>query len=289
MFTGRCASPRTGVTEIIDHLSMTVLETLRGFFSGLTLCLTDQRVRQLALRPWAFAFVLYGLTLVGAYYTHPLLLNWMVSPTDSFFGKIWFGIAWLLVGLTLLIASLAISFFVALIVLSFVQEPLARHILSLENISTGSSPLLASIVRALLMIIVLSPVLIISLCFSLIPFLAPIGIPLAAWILAVQSFDPVFETLEIPVRKRFTFALSHVIPFIAFGSVLVLGAAVPFVGFVLPPFAVAGAAVIIGRSERIRSELALTSGSGQNRALRTDPTNGKHSKTLNISITESSR
>ncbi len=231
---------------------MNIISAISSLIAGIRLTLSDVSVRKLATVPWLSALGLYPFSLLIAYYAHPYLLSWVSSPSDTFWGSLYYAVAWAVVGLVALLGSLFASFLVLLILLSFIQEPIARRVLVLSGVTipTSSGGMLAetralssSVFRALGMLTLLAPLFLISLALSLIPILAPLGIACAAWILALQCFDPVFEVLQLSLKDRFKIAFNNKLAFAAFGLTVLLVAAIPLLGFIITPMAVAGAAL----------------------------------------------
>jgi uncharacterized protein involved in cysteine biosynthesis len=230
---------------------MTVSDSLKSLLEGFRLTLSEPSVRKLALLPWLISLGLYPLSLFAAFYLHPYLLAMVASPADTFWASVYYTVMWAVVGLASLVGSVILSFILLITMLSLIQEPIARKVLEIygAQIPASSGGVIAetknlsySMLRALALLICLAPILLASLILSLIPIFAPVGLLLAAWIIAVQCFDPVHEVMQVPLRERFRNALRNKLAYAAFGGTILALGLIPLVGIAIAPIAVAGAA-----------------------------------------------
>lgn len=237
---------------------MSILNSLLAIIQGFKLCFTRKEIRRLAFWPWLVGFVCYGSAVVGAFYTHGPILAWVVGTPEGFWMTIVYYLAWVLVAMLLLVASMLVTIVFVMIFTSVFQNAIATRVLRDAGIAvpeetTGVSGVAKETARTLVVesakLLWLLPLGALVFLVGFIPILAPVALFAAAWLLAYQFVDVVLDVLKVGAWKRLLFAVRHGLTMVLFGLTLSLCWAVPFLGFLLPPIAVAGAAWLLEKNK----------------------------------------
>ena len=115
-------------------------KALVAIFKGLGYCFGSKEVRSLALWPWGVGFVTYFGSLAGAYYLHPVVMRWAVTPGEGIWASIVYYAAWLGIGLALLVASMIVSITLVLIFTAAFQTAIAIRVLKQLDVQTPEEP-----------------------------------------------------------------------------------------------------------------------------------------------------
>ncbi len=234
--------------------------SVRAFFAiykGLQICFSKPKVRRLAMIPWLLGAVCYFASIYGAYYAHPILLDWAVGSPDGIWKTILFWLAFVFFGLVLLVATLLVTMTLVIVFTSVFQTGIVQQVLldlgrPLPEEEAGVKGIVKETGRTVVVemakLIWLLPLMIIVLIVGFIPLLTPFALILGAWLLAYQFVDIVLDVYRVTSRERFRFAKKHAVSLIAFGLSLSACWAIPFFGILLPPAAVAGAAWLLSES-----------------------------------------
>lgn len=91
----------------------------------------------------------------------------------------------------------------------------------------------------------LIPLFIILFILGLVPLLTPFAVLLASWLLAFQFVDITLDIFRLKSSERLRFCIKYALPITLYGLSLTVLWAIPFVGWVLPPAACAGAAWLL--------------------------------------------
>ena len=232
-------------------------QAIYAIIKGLGLCLGDKKVRRLAMIPWGFGAVCYIGSVYAAYRTHPILLKWAVGEPSGFWMWLLYGLAWLLFGVLLLVATLLISMTLVIVFTSVFQTDITIAVLqslgrSMPEMPGGVRGALSESSRAVAVeaakLLWLVPLMGLLLIVGLIPLLTPFALALGAWLLAYQFVDIVLDVYRLTARGRFRFAKENTLLLIFFGGSLSAFWAVPLLGILLPPAAVAGAAWLLSET-----------------------------------------
>lgn len=243
---------------------MKYLNAVFAIFTGLQLCLSNPKIRSLAIWPWLVGAVCYVLSMVGAWYLHPELVEKLVSTPSGFFTWIWYSIVWVGAALAVLGGAVIVSVVFVMIFTSVFQSAIAAevlrqngHVLPAEEggISGNFNEIVRTIMVETTKLIWIVPLLILVFAIGFIPFLLPFAMIVGAWLLAYQFTDVVLDLYKIPTFDRLKFALRHKLLLTSFGLGLAALWAIPFVGLVLPPAAAAGAAWLLSTTGTIKKDL----------------------------------
>ncbi len=228
-----------------------------ALLQGLKLCFFTDRVRRHALWPWGIGFVAYCLSLVGAYYSHATVLDWIEPNVSGWMLTLLHPLAWLLAALMLLAVSIIVSVVLVSVLAGVFQSEIAKEVLAIHGIALGTQEhslyqeARRTVFVELRKLLVLVPLMAMAFTLSWIPFLAPVAVVIAAWLLAFQFVDLTLDLFHLPIRRRIRFAYDFKLSFTCFGLILVVCWAVPFLGLLLSPIAAAGAAWMLSEDPYI--------------------------------------
>lgn len=234
--------------------------SIRAFFAilkGLDLCLRKPSVRRLAVVPWILGAFCYIASVIGAYHAHPLLLEWAVGDPEGFWRHILYWFAYLSFAVLLLLVTLILTMTLVMLCTSVFQTAIVQRVLEelrepFPEEQAGMRGLVKETGRTIVVeaakLLWLLPLMLIVLIIGFIPLLTPFALLLGAWLLAYQFIDIVLDVYRVPARARFRFARQHSFLLVSFGLSLSICWAVPFLGILLPPAAVAGASWLLAQS-----------------------------------------
>ncbi len=231
---------------------MNFLDPIIAPFKGIELVFTDGNLRRLAIRPWLIGFVAYIFSVVAAVKAHPYLMG-QIAPSGSSVGETIIGFfAWIGISLVLLMGTVILTVVIVLICGAVYHTNIARYVLNQSGVTLPAESALAEIGRTAFTesfkLLWLLPLLLLTFILGLIPFLTPFAFILGSLLLSYQFFDYPLEVIRLGPFSRLGFLLSHVFAATLFGATLILIGTIPFVAFLLPPAAVAGASWYLGRS-----------------------------------------
>ncbi len=245
---------------------MSIFQGIIAIFQGWKLCLFNPHIRKLAIWPWGIGTMTSFICLLGAWYLHRPILENIISSPVGILNSFLYGLLWFLLVLVLLIATMVISFIVVMIFAGAFQSSIASEVLRLSEISWDEKAnqassivkeMSTSLFSELFKLLWLGPIGVILLIIGFFPILAPLAFVGGAWLIAYQFLDVVLEVLGIRVSRRLLFALKNWPQLIAFGITLIAICLLPFVAFLIPPVAVAGAAWLLGRTSWGKEEMRL--------------------------------
>ncbi len=234
--------------------------SIRAFFAilkGLQLCLSKPAVRRLAVVPWIIGALCYVASIVGAYHAHPLLLEWAVGDPEGFWRTLLFWLAYISFAVILLLVTLIVTMTLVMVCTSVFQTAIVQRVLAelghpFPEEESGVKGLVKETSRTIVVEIAkllwLLPLMCIVLVIGFVPLLTPFALILGAWLLAYQFIDIVLDVYRIRAGGRFRFAKQHSFLLVVFGLSLSICWAVPFLGILLPPAAVAGATWLLSES-----------------------------------------
>jgi CysZ protein len=253
---------------------------IRAFFAiarGLQFCLTVPAVRRLAIVPWAVGTLCYVASVYGAYRLHPVLLDWAVGDLDGIWQYFLYGLGYLFFAMILLVSTLLITVTIVIVftgvfqtgivlqVLRLLEQPIPEELNGVRGLVKETS---RTVVVETTKLFWLLPLMLIVLVVGLIPLFTPFALVLGAWLLAYQFVDIVLDTYRLSSRERFRFGRENALLLVAFGFSLSLVWAIPLLGILLPPAAVAAATWLLAESE-----LLDTLGENQAKNLPGEPVN----------------
>ena len=230
----------------------TTIKAPFALLQGLRYCLQEPEVRSLAIRPWIIGTLLYPSSLIGVYYLHSPLMNYCgaVVPSEWNWSMLWYGLLWLGIGIGLLAIFIGLSVLVTMLLCSSLHEEIVAQVLELQGqtrpeTSAGFKNTVQDTVRIVTVEVGkffwFLPIIILLLIAGFVPAMAPITLLTSCWLLAYRFIDIVLETQKLTAKQRLAFAGRHIIPLTVFGFTLHLCWAIPFMGILLVPIAVAGA------------------------------------------------
>ena len=230
-------------------LSKALLALPRGF----NICLTNPKVRRLAIRPWLVGIFAYLLFLASAYYSHPIILDLILGEPSSYFKKFLYYLLWVVVALLLLVVSSILSMVFVLITTAIFQTEIALAVLREKYNDLGTGELISETKRTIWVectkLLWIVPFIIFFFIIGLIPPLTPFALAANFWLIAYQFVDVVLDLFKLGTRKRFSFAKENWLFLITIGGCISLLWAIPFVGILIPPIAIAGTAWALDQAE----------------------------------------
>ncbi len=230
---------------------MGVVKSFLAVFHGFRLCFFDPHIRRLAIWPWIIGGCGYIVAFIISYNIHSSLVGYFVNDGSGILHNLWLGLVWLGVTLFLFIASMLLSVLIVLVFGGIFQSSIALRVASSSGLplpgeADGMRGTIDEAFRSIrtesVKLLWLLPLSCVALIVGFIPFLAPAALVVGAWLLAYQFVDIVLDIFKLSAKKRLRFAMEHWIPVVTFGLVLSLICFIPFVGLLIPPVAVAGAA-----------------------------------------------
>ena len=230
---------------------MILVKSLSAVLQGLRLCFLNPEIRKLAIRPWLVSAVCYLAVGTGALLSHGPLLEMLVPNPEGFWMQALYWLTWAGLYLFLLIATLSISLILALVLSGVFQDSIARKTLAEfgapvpeedENVGVVVKDIGRSVATEATKLFWIIPLLVCLFIMGFIPFLSPIVFILAAWFLAYESFDVVYEIHKLSTKERLKKGMSNWPSLIAFGLGLTFFGLIPLAGILLPPVAVSAAA-----------------------------------------------
>lgn len=246
---------------------MKLFSPIRALLQGFRICFSHKEIFRLCLWPWTLGAICSLLSVLVAIPAHANLLQWLVGEPTGLWTQLLYYIAWLLVALSLLLCSMLLSLLIVFAMSAAFQTAIATHVLKLQGVAVASEPSNAAalfketvrnITSELLKLLWILPLGICVLILGFIPILLPLALVIGAWLLAYQFVDVPLDVLKMSVSKRLGFALRHSLQLVLFGFTLGVFWAVPLLGLLLPPVAVAGATWLLAENkliERNQSEL----------------------------------
>ena len=249
---------------------MNYVKAFIAIFKGLQLCLFEKSVRRLSIWPWLVGAVAYFGSIVSAYYLHPIVLSALVGTPDGWWASVVYYLAWFFIGLLLLVASMIVSVTLVLLLTAVFQGDIVIAVLRLLGDEvppqeTGIKGLVKETSRTLVVesakLLWLLPLIALVAVVGLIPVLTPFAVIAGAWLLAYQFVDVVLDIYRLRSRERFRYARKNGVLLTCFGFVIMLCWAIPFMGILLPPAAVAGATWLLSESKLIPQSIPAKDGS----------------------------
>lgn len=230
-----------------------VYNALLALPTGFKLCLTNPKVRKLAIRPWIAGVFSYFASLGIAYYLHPIVLATLLAPPSSWWTKIVYYVTWLIVAVMLFLASSLLSILFVLITTAIFQTEIALAVLSDKYQVLGDGSIIGETKRTLFVestkLLWLVPLFIIIFLLGLIPPLTPFSIAANCWLIAYQFVDVVLDLFKKGSFERLKFARKNWLFLIVIGASMSILWAIPFVGILIPPAAIAGTAWALDRAK----------------------------------------
>jgi uncharacterized protein involved in cysteine biosynthesis len=236
---------------------MPVFKAAVAVMKGVELCVARREVRKYAMWPWLVGTFCYIASLISVYFVHPILLDRIVGSPEGFWATALFYLAWLFFGLILLVLSMFISAVTVIIFTAVFQTEIAIQVLTICGhkippeasgitgvVKEGGRAIAVETGKLLWMV----PLFIVITILGFIPILTPFALAANAWLLSYQFVDVVLDIFKTTSRQRFAFARRNGIVLCVFGLSLTFLWAVPFLGILLPPAAVAGAAWLLSET-----------------------------------------
>lgn len=229
------------------HMPFTAL------FHGLRLCLFRSDVRRLSLWPWLIGAVSYCGTLYAAYRLHGWVVSLLVSDPTGVWSWIVYVVAWIAATLLLLGGSFVLSIVLVAVLAGAFQSAVAAAVLRQaalpppEDASSMLGETSRTIAVELRKMLFILPLMCVALIIGFIPIFVPLAFALTACLLAYQFVDVVLDLFRLPVRERLRFARANALTLFAYGATLTVFWAIPFLGLLLAPAAVAGAAWLLAQ------------------------------------------
>ena len=222
------------------------------------LCVSESKIRRLALVPWMIGFVSYFIFGVAAVYLHPRALE-LLGPSGHWSGSgVVQALLGIVIGALLFVIVAVLSLMTVIIVGAFFQSAIAAAVLELKGVALPSpiDGTMQEIVRSIVVesgkLLWLIPLGIIAFVCGLIPILAPVAFIFGSWLIAFQFFDAVFEALQMGVWDRLRTSCRNGITLVLFGALLLLLCVIPFALALLAPVAVAGAALLVADTKMVQ-------------------------------------
>jgi uncharacterized protein involved in cysteine biosynthesis len=237
---------------------MIYVKAITAIFKGFGYCLFNNSVRRLAIWPWLIGLFCYILSLGGAIYLHPLLLQFLIGEPSGFWRTVLYYLVWLLSAALLLVVAGLITVMLVMVFASVFQTAIAANVLKELGRKTppeipGFKGLMKETIRTVRVetfkLLWLLPVFAVVLIAGLIPVFAPIALLLGAWLLAYQFLDVVLDLYKLNTRARIMFAVRNLPLVTCFGLSLTVCWAIPLVGVLLAPVAVAAAAWLLSETK----------------------------------------
>lgn len=225
--------------------------------TGLRLCLSDPKVRKLAFKPWIAGLFSYFFSLFAAYYLHPIILSSLLGAPNSWWMNIVYYLCWLIVAVLLFLASTMLSIVLVLITTAIFQTEIALAVLANKYDGLGQGSVVSETKRTIWVestkLIWLVPLFITIFILGLIPPLTPFAIAANCWLIAYQFVDIVLDLFKIGSLDRLRFARKNWLFLITIGGCLMLLWAIPFVGILIPPAAIAGTAWALDQANLLQA------------------------------------
>lgn len=220
---------------------------------GIRVCLSDPRIRRLALWPWGIGLLSAILCLSYSWSIHNEVYHRLLPASASILSYLLVPLAWLGATVGLFLISFLLSLLSVAVFGGIFQTRIAETVLrerghvipNPEGIHANIKDNLVSMKAQIIRLCWLLPLLCVAFVIGFVPLLFPVGLLLGAWILAVQFVDTVLDVLRVPALERLRFCLKYAWLLCGFGLILSLGAAVPFLGLFLPPAACAATARLL--------------------------------------------
>lgn len=243
----------SGKANFISSVFLAALALLQGF----RLCLFNPVIRKLSLIPWLIGLFIYAIGASVAWYWHSDIVSHYAASPDSLWSHITYIATWLGVALLLVVLVSVVSIVIILIATATVQAEIVQATLTAtqNSYSNTEAGAIKEVTRTVLAesfkLLWLVPASILIALVGLVPILTPFAIVVGAWLLAYQFVDIVLDTLKYGGIQRLGFSLRHAIPISIFGLTLLALWAVPLVGWLLPPVAVAGCTWFLSKTHLI--------------------------------------
>lgn len=205
----------------------------------------------MALWPFFIGTLSYVICLVGSYYLHSRVLEFLLPDWSGFFASIAWVMCWLFAFVIVMLGSALLSLMLVMVFAGLFQSMIAEEILSRANLlpvsNSGLVPLARDLLRTawheMMKFLIFLPVWIAVMLFGFLPFLTVPAFILAAWLLGFQFLDIPLDAMRWPLGRRLGFALRHPVLTSIFGAMLAI--LWPFAGFILPPVASAAATIML--------------------------------------------
>jgi CysZ protein len=228
---------------------MGILKPILAPFKGLQLCLFDAELRNYALRPWGIGVLIYITLFTIAFYFYSNITALVAYSFGGGLGTVSDFLAWIGALLLVLVATVFFTFIGVLILCAYSHNQIAQVLLIRKKIMLKEITVIQEIGRTSLTetvkLIWLIPLYIFAFLLGLIPIFTPFAFILGSILLAYQFFDYPLDNLHFSAFKRLGFLFKHIVGAVLFGGTLILLGLIPFLGFFLPPIAVAGASWLI--------------------------------------------
>lgn len=233
------------------------LRALVGFLEGARLCFRDPAIRRLAIRPWLFGALGYLAALFGAIHLHPTVVQSVASEPTGFWSSVLYWAAWALAGVMLLVAAAVVALLFTLLLGGLFQTAIAEEILrrkgfdiaEVRGISGISGEVLRTILTEAVKLMWVVPVMIMLFVLGLIPLLTIPAAVAGGWLLGYTSFDVPLDALRTSALQRLGFSLRNPFLITTYGLLFMAVSIIPFLGILLAPVAVAGAATILSATQ----------------------------------------
>ena len=230
---------------------LSAIQTIGALWRGFQLCFFEPRVRTFALRPWGIGALVYLVSAIVALFLYDDFVALFIDAPNAWWEYIVAALVWILCGIALVAATLVLTLTTVTLFLGFLQSAVAVAVYELQGIPTnpvtehqGAKGLVRMTAWEIGKTALLLFLLLISVIFAFFPLFLPLSVALAALVLSLESFDVALDAGGVAPRARIRFAFSNLITILVFGLLLTAIGAIPFAGFLLPPIAVAGAAVL---------------------------------------------
>ena len=234
------------------------LSGARCAWEGARLTVVSSTIRRYAMIPWGIAVLVYGVA-AAVFFSHlsDLITRFAGPVADKLGGALWYVFAF--VGI--LVFCVALSFVCLVIVLIFAGAYQSAIIAEVyrqvgkpqASLGEGLSAMLAETLRTagreVVKLIWVVPLAVLAFLLGLVPFLAPIGLVLGAWLFGYQFVDAALDVRGAPVLRRLGYSVSHALPIVMFGAAFSLLSVIPLGLVFAIPAASAGAALLVGSLE----------------------------------------
>lgn len=233
------------------------LQAAKAPYKGISLCLSDKKLRKLSSKPWLIGLFSWPLSVAFAFFSHPHLLDLIDTNSLSWWAPVWNWCAGFLAAGLLFALSLFLSICLLFIFSGVFQTSIAREVFQQMRVKlppedqgmARDAGRTIWVETAKLFWIV--PLTITAFLLGLLPFLTPFALIITSWLLGFQFMDIALDNLRFGALRRIRFCLKHFFKTSIFGAVLVICWAVPFLGILIAPGAAAGAAWLVAKCELV--------------------------------------
>ena len=239
---------------------MLIIRAISAVLYGFRVCFGDPHIRKLAARPWLIGMVTYFATAFAAIKLHAPILNSIVHNQSGWLGGLTYYLAWIFIAVLLLLAATILSIGLVFLFAGVFQTDIAKAVLILSDNAPppNTRGTIAETSRTVVVetqkLLFLLPLMLLTIAIGFIPLMTPVALVFGSWLLAYQFVDSVLDLFNLTVRERLRFARENWLQMIGFGLTLAILWAVPLMGLLLPPVAVAAAARYLS-SESLKERL----------------------------------